>query len=230
MQSNILSPDGEVFSTPPTTPALSNADIRPSLSRRSSRPSSIHTEYSRAEWTPDVVLDVLSPKKSGESASDLTPVAANVGGEFVTTPQSQAVNSKPVVCKRRKSMDSPCFVHSHLNKDTLAGWMRPERPKLAMGVVGVAPSIDPNDALLEFSASATRSASGADSPSVDGDEFGGDSLTKKLADTAVGVREMSKQLGQSLGLLPDPMVSLTSSCHTRSRPCSIQYPECIDHN
>src|ERR1700728_1316916 len=112
MQSNILSPDGEVFSTPPTTPALSNADIRPSLSRRGSRPSSIHTEYSRAEWTPDVVLDLLSPdppKKSGESASDLTPVAANNGGEFVTTPQSQAVNSKPVVSKRRKSMDSPCF-------------------------------------------------------------------------------------------------------------------------
>jgi NAD+ kinase len=83
-----------------------------------------------------------------------------------------------------KPHDSPCFVHSHLDKgNLLADWLRNKHHVVDSGEVGVAKSLK-----------RLTSSKPTDYDSNDEDEFVG-SLTKQLADTAVGVREMSKQLG-----------------------------------
>lgn len=71
-------------------------------------------------------------------------------------------------------MHSPCFIHSHLDKAAaLAEWMRIRQIQT-----------NGHDASVQYSESLV----------VDEDDFGS-SLTRQLAETAVGVREMSKQLG-----------------------------------
>jgi NAD+ kinase len=208
MQAALLSPDGDTFSTPPTTPAPPVVDeIRPSLSRRSSRPSSIHTEYSKAEWTPGIVLESLSPEahKINGSGNDLIPSCENTASQSSRT---DCQSPPPLRAHPHKPMDSPCFLHSHLNKEaSLADWLRTGQPDSVTGQLRVASSLHPhsedhhhhpNDPVMDLSASATRTVDGSNE---EDDEFGG-SLTKQLADTAVGVREMSKQLGQYSSISP----------------------------
>lgn len=58
----IYSPDTDVFSTPPSTPGPTIPEIRPSLSRRSSRPSSLVLSHNAAEWNTSIIVDSqLSP-------------------------------------------------------------------------------------------------------------------------------------------------------------------------
>ncbi|KAF7298278.1 NAD+ kinase [Mycena chlorophos] len=84
---------------------------------------------------------------------------------------------------REQPMHSPCFVHSHLDKGvSLTDWLRLRQNE----------SESSRSSVLSSSSSATSST--IDSP--DEDDFSS-SLTKQLADTAVGVREMSKQLGRA---------------------------------
>lgn len=103
-----------------------------------------------------------------------------------------------------KSVDSPCFVHSHLDKSaSLTDWLktRSAADQLIIGDLGVAKSLQHSaSAKLHISNGASAfSRPGPDRVSsresdIEEDEFVG-SLTKQLAETAVGVREMSKQLG-----------------------------------
>jgi NAD+ kinase len=191
----------EVFSTPPSTPLPSetesteanNDGLRPSLSRNS-RPSSIHTDHSKVDWTSDIILEGPSPNQTK---------LANGVSDGITTPKSpvQSPSPTPVVSKS-KHMQSPCFVHSHLDKGaSLAEWLRSKQPSSPPPLIDVAPMLrgdtldhrnqheNPKSESLSHQASVLAS-------NDDDDDFNG-SLTKQLADTAIGVREMSKQLGQS---------------------------------
>ncbi|KAF9559852.1 ATP-NAD kinase [Agrocybe pediades] len=86
-----------------------------------------------------------------------------------------------------KPANSPCFVHSHLDTD----WLKAKQSHLQNGDVGVARSLQPGPSSVISPQSSTF-----DSGNESDGEFVG-SLTKRLAETAVGVREMSKQLGRA---------------------------------
>lgn len=95
-----------------------------------------------------------------------------------------------------KPLTSPCFVHSHLDN-----------------VFSVL------DAKQSLSAQ-LRVAKSLQSSEPD-DEYR--SITKQLAETAVTVREMSKQLGNLLLLLSYP-----SHRYVRKGPHTFQYSDCPD--
>ncbi|KAF9467262.1 ATP-NAD kinase-like domain-containing protein [Collybia nuda] len=179
--------------------------IRPSLSRRSSRPTSLH--INQAEWASDIVLEAGSPNISKKPNATLSP--PSVTQDRTTTPRSSAieVSSPPQEDSRpihdpRKAMDSPCFVHSHLDKGaSLTDWLRNKQHALIGGTdVGVAKSLQQKHSGIPQQTYSPSTLSSASSSLVasdeDEDDFGG-SLTKQLAETAVGVREMSKQLGRA---------------------------------
>ncbi|KAG6378114.1 hypothetical protein JVT61DRAFT_13799 [Boletus reticuloceps] len=233
-----LEDDLEIFYTPPTSPTVSRANsyyavdhaadtgflptegfIRPSLSRRGSRPSvmSLPSLQTNFTWNHDSVVEQRSPVKSIGNKAILgtvtkSPTIADIiqtGTDNSATPVSissspSSFNSIP------SSMDlpsrSPCFVHSHLDKGaSLQDWLRAKEGEVLGTDVGVARSLQPqrprshrgNEAApspLEFPCrdSANHMLSGSE----DDDPHSG-SLTKQLAETAVGVREMSKQLGRA---------------------------------
>jgi NAD+ kinase len=84
---------------------------------------------------------------------------------------------------------SPCFVHSHLDKGaSLQDWLHAKESEVLGTDVGVARSLQAVSPPVEFPCrdGATHVLSEDDDPN---------SLTRQLAETAVGVREMSKQLG-----------------------------------
>lgn len=101
---------------------------------------------------------------------------------------------------------SPCFVHSHLDKGaSLQDWLHAKEGEVLGTDVGVArslqqpqrPRYQSNQAVsppveLPCRDSATHTLYSNE----DDDDPHSGSLTKQLAETAVGVREMSKQLGK----------------------------------
>ncbi|TFK25497.1 ATP-NAD kinase [Coprinopsis marcescibilis] len=207
----VLSPDTETFSTPPTTPApnmqMHSHDpfIQPSLSRRNSRPSSLNTSYSQSEYRHDI--EVLTspdntvaangnqshPPPMAQGSPNITLAPIKKSGLLASTPQ--------------QPLRSPCFVHSHLDKGGDLSNLLKAKPGLAGGDLEVAKSLqhisgdghvhfqNPNGHHPLSPESAVSSlASGYEED--DEDEYGG-SLTTRLAETAVSVREMSKQLGSA---------------------------------
>lgn len=97
-------------------------------------------------------------------------------------------------------MDSPCFVHSHLDKGaSLSEWLRNKQHALiGIGDVGVAKSLQTTNGNA-YTAQVSPPTTASIESDEDEDGFTS-SLTKQLAETAIGVREMSKQLGQCLRL------------------------------
>jgi NAD+ kinase len=196
----LLSPDSETFSTPPTTPdSALIAVIPPSLSRRNSRPSSLRIDHKQSDWNPDIELFTASP--------DLTKKAHGA------TPSPQPVTQVPTIVapspakaplQTLKPVNSPCFVHSHLDKGAqLTDWLK-NKQSFVDNSVGVAKSLQhpASSSRSSTTFSPQTSAFESSNDSGDEDEFVG-SLTKRLAETAVGVREMSKQLGVLLTFLFD---------------------------
>lgn len=167
----VIIPDTDSFS-PPSTPVVVVAQLIPES----------NTRPSLSDWNPDIEPYTSSPsltKKTASMAQDPTVVQ---GPSSVTLPSDS---------QNHKLHNSPCLVHSHLDKGTLlADWLRNKHHVVDNGEVGVAKSLQ-----RLTSPNRTDFRSGCDSN--DEDEFVG-SLTKQLADTAVGVREMSKQLGSFL--------------------------------
>ena len=198
------SPETEIFSTPPTTPEQPIQQMRPSLSRRSSKPSSLH--INQENWASDIVVEDISPNRSSPA----------IAQEHSNTPRIQDIPLPPdggafPVHGHPRILDSPCFVHSHLDKGaSLTEWLRSKQHALSSATeVGVAKSLQnlnspaPND---------PGPVSPPDSIAVDTDEdYETDysaSLTKQLAETAIGVREMSKQLGKYPRVLCKPKLDL----------------------
>lgn len=210
MPGSLMSPDTDMFSTPPSTPIASkDPALRPSLSRKESRPiiSSLHIDQSSNNWTPGIVLEQSSPELRKQNA---TPVLGSTASIPLPIPDPPEVNHH-----HEKPMNSPCFVHSHLDKGaSLTDWLRKKHHQEVDGGLGLGvakalqngnhhPDTNSNGHVFGMVPSPSTTASTTDSTSndEDEDEFGA-SLTKQLAETAVGVREMSKQLGQCLWLLP----------------------------
>lgn len=172
------------------TPGLT---IRPSLSRRSSRPTSLHIDPSQKL---DVELET-TPDLSKLKANDLL-VPPCIIQELTVTSNRPSAHNPP----HHQAVNSPCFVHSHLDKGaSLTDWLRNKQHAMNGSDLGVAKSLQhqtgPNLQHRDTYPAHSARTSAVDS---DGDEdrtedgFAG-SLTKQLAETAVGVREMSKQLG-----------------------------------
>lgn len=178
MLSALLSPDAEHFSTAPSTPNQPvEIQIRPSLSRKTSRPSNL--QFDSGDWDTGIVVD-------RQPSPGVTTIVS--GSEIdVTITNGTSVSlltQRP--SPRMHPTKSPCFVHSHLDKGaSLSDWLRskqrPDQPALLNGN-----SISkPRPAQL----SQDRLNDEAE------EEEEHTSLTAQLAETAVGVREMSKQLG-----------------------------------
>lgn len=190
----------DAFSTPPTSPLPPDPQIAPSLSRRTSRPTNLHlAESANSEWNPDIILDETSPvtKKSANGNRTLDP--PEMLRDSTLTPTSSVPSAAPPHLQRhhvhQQPMHSPCFVHSHLDKGvSLTDWLRTRQN----GINETLGSAESRSSLSSASYSLSSSSSGTNSSidSPDEDEFSS-SLTKQLAETAVGVREMSKQLGRA---------------------------------
>ena len=184
-------PDTETFSTPPSTPVVI---VGPMFESRT-RPPSLHIDLGLSDWNPDIELYTSSPTSppltkrinSVQTAPLMEQDPTIVQVPPSVTPHSDSQNHRPD--------HSPCFVHSHLDKGTLlTDWLRNKHHVVDNSDVGVAKSLQ---RLTSPNRTAEMSAFRSDYDSNDDDEFVG-SLTKQLADTAVGVREMSKQLGTFL--------------------------------
>lgn len=100
-------------------------------------------------------------------------------------------------------MRSPCFVHSQLQGPSLTGWLKSKQQKITQEAridgppkaaenVNVVGQSYPDGSLTE-----PAYENGYQHHEEEEEETAG-SLTKQLAETAVGVREMSKQLGTLL--------------------------------
>ncbi|KAI6026367.1 ATP-NAD kinase-like domain-containing protein, partial [Pisolithus microcarpus] len=187
---------------------FSDSTIRPSLSRRGSRnrPSAwpslspLHTDIS---WNSDFV----TPHHDDGSERDVatrpvthleSPLSSSSPSSMSTTGSPKPMTMNPNQLPKR----SPCFVHSHLDKGaSLQDWLR-EREKEVLGIdLGVAQSLQrvkPRDRnLYPPKIPESRGAEPVITESDDDDEVHGGSLTRQLAETATGVRELSRQLGRA---------------------------------
>ena len=179
----VINPDTEFFFTPPSTPVAvgQHMHIPESWRNNSTRPSLINP--GRSDWNPDIELSTISPLTK-TNAIQTAPLMTR-DPTIVQVPPSVTPPSDSQI---HKLANSPCFVHSHLDKGTLlSDWLRNKHHVVESSDVGVAKS-------LQRLTSPAQSDFKSGYDSNDENEFIG-SLTKQLADTAVGVREMSKQLG-----------------------------------
>ncbi|KAL1942765.1 hypothetical protein VTO73DRAFT_5005 [Trametes versicolor] len=205
----MFSPDTETFSTPPTTPLM--PEMPPSLSRRTSRPSNLHLSHNSSDWTPGIVLD---PQQSPEIASGKTqggngtPASTNgtkVNGTAVTIEGPPLLSNTPTITHhsvpipqppRRvpsPAIASPCFLHSKLQGPSLMDWL------------GSFVSPDQNETRGRSENGHIHQDGTASDYSDPHSPYGDDdderqyapSITKQLAATAVGVREVSKKLGRT---------------------------------
>ena len=183
----LSSPDGDqVFSTPQMTPSVEHNQMIP---RHNSRPTSLHIDHLQdTDWNPDITVDTSTTVSNISDTQDADNSSVNQH------------KSRTLM----ESVDSPCFVHSHLDKNaSLTDWLktRSAAGQLIIGDLGVAKSLQHSasaklhitNGVSAFSRPGPDRVSSRESD-VEEDEFVG-SLTKQLAETAVGVREMSKQLG-----------------------------------
>jgi NAD+ kinase len=150
------------------------------LSRRNSRPSNLRISDAGAEWKSGIILD---PQASPEYRRDPTPTSRRSNSSPIVNggeprPQMAPSHLPP---RMEQPTRSPCFIHSHLNNSaSLTDWLRAKR-------------------LQEAAAKKKRPHQlSGDGTVYDDDDDDGEytgSLTAQLAETAVSVREMSKQLG-----------------------------------
>ncbi|KAJ7039242.1 ATP-NAD kinase-like domain-containing protein [Mycena alexandri] len=182
-------------SLPPPDPK-----IAPSLSRRISRPQSLHLESSApAEWNPDIVLDETSPVAKKSTANRSLDPSDNLRDSTITPTSSVPSAVLPQVQRHhahQQPMHSPCFVHSHLDKGvSLTDWLR-TRQNGGIDTLGSSGSRSSLSSTPYSGMSSSSSGTNSTVDSPDEEDFSS-SLTKQLAETAVGVREMSKQLGRA---------------------------------
>lgn len=121
--------------------------------------------------TPDGEATVFIPIAHSNSVPDI---------------QEQSV-SRPLFQQHNMfgALNSPCFVHSHLERGaSLKDWLTQQH---ANANVGVSKTINPQ----------TLPPTVSEEHEVDIEVDHANSLTRQLAETAVGVREMNKALSQS---------------------------------
>ncbi|KAJ7188478.1 ATP-NAD kinase-like domain-containing protein [Mycena filopes] len=182
------------------SPPTADPKIAPSLSRRIGRPQSLHLGSSApAEWNPDIILDETSPvAKKSSAGRGLEP--PDMLRDTTLTPTSSVPSAALPQVQRhhahQQPMHSPCFVHSHLDKGvSLTDWLRTRQN----GGLDALSSSGSRSSLSSTPYSGMSSSSSGTNSTIDSpdEEDFSSSLTKQLAETAVGVREMSKQLGRA---------------------------------
>ncbi|KAH7888356.1 hypothetical protein F5I97DRAFT_1804398 [Phlebopus sp. FC_14] len=203
--------------------------IRPSLSRRGSRPSgmsplsSLSSLQTNIIWNHDnLVVEQQSPvvkmkmpqqPKSQERSGATSPTPDTITGQLGSpTSSSSSSGSGPslplTMNPSNKPSRSPCFVHSHLDKGaSLQDWLHAKEKEVKGVDVGVAKSLQQHQRTIPRHREGHTVATPVELPCPDGtshlltgndaDDLHGGSLTRQLAETAVGVREMSKQLGRA---------------------------------
>lgn len=224
MQS-LHSPDNDVFSTPPSTPAVQ--DLAPSLRRRTSRPSNLRIQHAAPDFAPNIVLDQqLSPDLNrasprphplpptngthppeavpssslgtGPGASLTHPPAAPTTTPFLPSSgrphhphaSSSAQHYQP---HSPSTATSPYFVHSQLQGASIQDYLHAKKCEAIHDVRMEHTHTHPSADSDPYSARSSE----FDDLSDGYDDYDSGSLTRQLAETAVGVREMSKQLGES---------------------------------
>lgn len=148
--------------------------------------------------SPTIADTIITHQPACDTDDSPTPISISSSpSSFNSIPSSMESSHPP--------NKSPCFVHSHLDKGaSLQDWLHAKESEVLGTDVGVARSLQQSQrprhlsnqtvsTPVEFPCrdGATHILSGNDD-----DDHGG-SLTRQLAETAVGVREMSKQLGNS---------------------------------
>ena len=181
-----LQVDTDFFSTPPSTPVAVGQPMHiPESWRNDSTRPSLQIDPGRSDWNPDIELSTTSPPLTKKTNGIQTAPLMTQDPTIVQVPPSVTL---PSDSQNHKPDNSPCFVHSHLDKGALlSDWLRNKHHVVESSDLGVAKSLQ-----RLTSPAQTDFKSGYDS-NDENESFG--SLTKQLADTAVGVREMSKQLG-----------------------------------
>jgi len=166
------------------TESRRNISTRPSLQ--------IDLPVGPSNWNPDIELCSSFPLTTKTNSGQTAP---SMEQDPTVVQEPPSVVNPPSDSQNHKPDNSPCFVHSHLDNGTLlADWLRNKHHVVDSSDVGVAKSLQH---LISPNRTAQMSTFRSGYESNDDDEFVG-SLTKQLADTAVGVREMSKQLGALL--------------------------------
>lgn len=231
------SPDAETFTTPPTTPsvvpvvpvvprtprtprthplaAASTATAPTSdnfindsqhqhqhrqdnsqLQRRgSARPHNLLIDPAKGAVQGLIGTDIVLQRTPDGDATVLIPIAHS---NSVPDIQEQLV-SHPLMRQSNMygALNSPCFVHSHLERGaSLKDWLTQQQH--ANANVGVSKTINSHT----LPPTVTE-----DEDDVDVELDRANSLTRQLAETAIGVREMNKALSQSY--LPFPSSSYT---------------------
>lgn len=210
------SPDEETFSTPPTTPmplfsALSDHHTGSTIGSSSStkrgsfKPTNLQLDPSRTiagKFQPNILLEHSNPSVRLPFVHSVPDI------------REQSVHRPDGMPTAESSLKSPCFVHSQLEKGaTLTDWLKQGH---ASSPLGVSKSL--GSPLLHGSSSPVNED--------EEDEAYRNSLTRQLAETAVGVREMSKALGNVPLALPYHV------SHTICRPCqgTFKYSEYSYHH
>lgn len=196
----------------PTAASIHSATQRPRL----------RLPHSGGEWTSNVVhADSSQNKTSSMTSHDSYNNNPSILHRPAAFHSELSQNSSQPLVRSPKQPKSPCFVHSLLDRGvSFQEWLQQTRT----ASIGVAKSlpIPENTTRMLDDLEGKRNSFGSsfDKPPVDlesvdeedsgeeTDDFEGtSSLTRQLAETAVGVREMSKQLGKShLLLRPGPSV------------------------
>ncbi|KAF9646267.1 ATP-NAD kinase [Thelephora ganbajun] len=162
--------------------------FKPSLSRKNSRPSNLHISNTSMGWTSGIILDPqVSPEYRPEPIPTTRPSSGssivNGGEPRPAGPRSQIASSYHHPPHMEQPTRSPCFIHSHLNNNaSLTDWLRAKRMQ---------------EAAAKKKRPHQLSMGGTIHGGNDDDEEYAGSLTAQLAETAVSVREMSRQLGRA---------------------------------
>jgi len=205
------SPDTETFSTPPTTPGLvplssqstplTAAATASAATAPMSNNSNDHNHNPQRRGTVrphNLLIDPAKGAVRGLIGSDIILQRTPDGEATVLIPIGHS-NSIPDIQEQSVShpriqqsnmygaLNSPCFVHSHLERGaSLKDWLTNQQ--YANANVGVSKSINPQ-------ALPPTISEGEEDVDVEVDHA--NSLTRQLAETAIGVREMNKALSQS---------------------------------
>lgn len=212
--------DSETYSTPPTTPTILSCQQLPAAAaamppaRRGSRPSSLALDSNAEDTTGYLIQDAgSSPEPTsdfsdGDQVDPTPPSNRHLHHMPPSTSPLRATSTDRPKLPRSHShpppMKSPCFIHSLLDKGaSFSDWLKVHNQSQGLQMFDEsrpnqpAPSRHPSMTAytppdLSYG---TPSGSERSSPRSLDDDDGVGSLTRQLAETAVGVREMSRQLG-----------------------------------
>jgi NAD+ kinase len=138
-------------------------------------------------------LDPAKSRKGGIEVERTPRDGLSFSAESIPDINEQLFSRSPIMPISEQTLKSPCFVHSQLEKGaSLVDWLKHSN------VNGV--PVNLSKSLSAGASGHTESTSSAILHEDEEDDLFSGSLTRQLAETAVGVREMSKALGEWLDL------------------------------